>query len=41
MYFNIAYECYKALLDPQGQSSYPDVSMHFDGPWRSIHSATP
>jgi hypothetical protein len=30
--FNLPYEGDKALLDPQGQSGNPDVSMDFDGP---------
>jgi len=32
LYFDLPYECDKALLDPQGQSGNPDVSMDFDGP---------
>src|SRR5262245_24305079 len=32
LYFNLSYECQKALLDPQGQSGNPDAFMYFDGP---------
>jgi hypothetical protein len=31
--FDIADECHKALLDPQGKSGNPDVSMNFHDPW--------
>ena len=30
--FNLMQECYKTLLDPQGQSSNPDASIDFDCP---------